>query len=313
MTNFVSPNVSVPDTSPDDPRIAHLLGRKVEDHEMPKVVILGFPSDEGVRRNGGRVGAAEGPDAIRQPLYRFGPDAENAERFGDVVERMQDLGNLALSGQVEQDQELLGEVLAPYVSENAIPIILGGGHETAYGHFLGYAKAEQDISILNWDAHADVRELKDGKAHSGSPLRQAILDPSKRCRNYTVASLLPYSVSQSHLQFIADHQGQYLLKESLSTQKIDELYRSYSSPMMTTFDLDAVDQTYAPGVSAPAVDGLSQDLWLYAAYKAGECSFVKSMDIVELNPTFDRDHQTARLAALTVWYFLKGLSERQQV
>ena len=53
---------------------------------------------------------------------------------------------------------------------------------------------------------------------------------------------------------------------------------------MASFDLDAVDQAYAPGVSAPAVNGLSADLWLHAAYRAGQCPHVKSMDIVELNP-----------------------------
>ena len=306
MTNFAPPKVPVPDTTPDDPRIAHLLGRKVADHETPNVVILGFPSDEGVRRNGGRIGAAQGPDAIRQALYRMTPDIENAEVFTGVLEHTKDLGNLELSGEVEQDQTRLAEVLAPYIAQGVIPIVLGGGHETAYGHFLGYAIANQDISILNWDAHADVRELKDGKAHSGSPFCQAILDPSQRCRSYTVAGLLPYSVSKAHLDFIVRHGGQYHMKHSLTKEYIDKIYASFSIPVMTTFDLDAVDQTYAPGVSAPAVNGLSPDLWLYAAYEAGKCPLVKSMDIVELNPTFDRDHQTARLAALTVWYFLKG-------
>ena len=310
--NFVPSNVPILDTSPDDPRIAHLLGRKVEDHETPKVVILGFPSDEGVGRNGGRVGAAQGPDAIRQVLYRMTSDIENLEAFTGVLEHTIDVGNLELSGEVEQDQTRLGEVLAPYISRGVIPIVLGGGHETAYGHFLGYAIAKQDISILNWDAHADVRELKDGKAHSGSPFRQAILDPSQRCRRYTVAGLLPYSVSKTHLDFIVRHGGQWHLKHSLSKGLIDEIYASFSTStvVMTTFDLDAVDQAYAPGVSAPAANGLSPDLWLHAAYSAGKYSFVKSMDVVELNPTFDRDHETARLAALTVWYFLKGLSER---
>jgi len=79
---------------------------------------------------------------------------------------------------------------------------------------------------------------------------------------------------------------------------------------MVSFDLDAVDQAFAPGVSAPAVNGLTPDLWLHATYRAGQCPSVKSLDLVELNPLFDHDHQTARLAALTLWYFLKGVSER---
>ncbi len=298
------------DTSADDPRLGHLLGRRVDDGTPPTAVLIGFPSDEGVRRNGGRSGAAAAPEAVRKALYKLTPDAENYSAFQDLIERTQDVGDLEISGEVEQDQESLGEVIAGYLSRHILPIIVGGGHETAFGHFLGYVKAQQDIAILNWDAHTDVRELKNGRAHSGSPFRQALEHPSHRCRQYTVAGLLPYSVAQAHLGFIADHQGRYFWKQSLSRERIDEIYGSFSGPVMATFDLDTVDQAQAPGVSAPAADGLGTDLWLYAAYLAGKCRHVTSVDLVEMNPHFDRDAQTARLAALTQWYFMKGLAER---
>jgi formiminoglutamase len=79
---------------------------------------------------------------------------------------------------------------------------------------------------------------------------------------------------------------------------------------MVTFDLDALDQSHAPGVSAPAAGGLSQDLWLHAAYWAGRSPTVTSIDVVELNPTVDVDDRTARLAALTVLEVLRGLTDR---
>ncbi len=310
MAILTPTQVTCPDTDSYDPRIGHLLGRNLTNQDMPTVVIIGFPSDEGVRRNGGRIGAAQGPDAVRQIFYRLTIDPEDEGAFHKVIEHTHDLGNLSISGQVEKDQECLGEILAPFLSEKVIPIIIGGGHETAYGHFLGYVNAQQEIAILNWDAHADVRELKQGQGHSGSPFRQALIHPSKTCRSYRVAGLLPYSVSKAHLNFIVDHGGGYHWKDSLSKEQIDEIYRLCDEPLMVSFDLDAVDQAFAPGVSAPAVNGLTPDLWLHAAYRAGQCPSVKSLDLVELNPRFDHDHHTARLAALTLWYFLKGVSER---
>jgi formiminoglutamase len=78
-----------------------------------------------------------------------------------------------------------------------------------------------------------------------------------------------------------------------------------------SFDLDAVSQAEAPGVSAPNPGGLSSDLWLKAAFEAGRSPAVTSADIVELNPRFDPDGQTARLAALTVWWLLRGRAERR--
>jgi formiminoglutamase len=80
---------------------------------------------------------------------------------------------------------------------------------------------------------------------------------------------------------------------------------------MVSFDLDAVSEAEAPGVSAPNAAGLSSDLWIEAAYQAGRSAAVSSVDIVELNPQVDRDGQTARLAAVTVWWLLCGRSERR--
>ena len=65
--------------------------------------------------------------------------------------------------------------------------------------------------------------------------------------------------------------------------------------MMSLFDIDAVDQAQAPGVSAPATGGLYAALWLEAAYQAGRSPRVTSCDLVELCPPHDRDGQTARV------------------
>jgi formiminoglutamase len=302
--------VPVPDTSPDDPRLGHLLGTATTP-DTARVVIVGFPVDEGVRRNGGRVGAAQAPTAIRQALYRLTPDAENHAAFVELLRHTSDLGDLAPTGDLETDQDALGEVLAPHLERGAVPIILGGGHETAYGHFLGYARRDARVGILNWDAHPDVRPLKDGRGHSGSPFRQALEHPSKTCAGYTVAGLSPPSVAKAHLDYLAGRGGSAHFNTGISFHAIEQLYAGCENATLATFDLDAVDQSAAPGVSAPTVAGLSVHVWLYAAYKAGQCSTVGSMDVVELCPPHDLDGRTARLAARAVWEFLRGLTERE--
>jgi len=79
---------------------------------------------------------------------------------------------------------------------------------------------------------------------------------------------------------------------------------------MVTFDLDALDQAFAPGVSAPAARGLSPGAWLAAAHRAGRTPAVASADICELCPAHDEGGRTARLAALTAWEVLRGLAAR---
>jgi len=311
MPNFTTPDVTSPATAPDDPRLGQLLGTGLSAGATPRVVLVGFPSDEGVHRNGGRVGAAGAPDDIRRMLYRLTPDAERFEEFVDLVEHTRDLGNLVLSDDVERDQERLAEALDPLLLGGSFVIVLGGGHETSFGHFQAYALGGQRVGILNWDAHPDVRELKDGLGHAGSPFRQAILDPSGSCRQFVAAGLLPHVVARSHLEFIAAHGGRFVWRRDLSPARIDEIYGSLTGPSFVSFDLDAVEQAAAPGASSPSVGGITADLWLYAAYRAGRTRAVTSCDVVEMNPVYDRDSAAARLAAATVWQVLKGVAERE--
>ncbi len=306
MTNLQPTSVTPPDTGPDDRRIGHLLQAEPAG-DGPWAALIGFPCDVGVARNNGRPGAADGPEALRRWLYKFTPDAR-VEGMAALLERSRDLGDLALSGDLDADQALLGRVVADVLRDGGRPVVLGGGHETAFGHFLGYVEAGLDVSISNVDAHADVRELKDGLGHSGSPFRQALAHESGRCRDYRVAGLQPQAVSRAHMVFLEEHKCRYWFRDETAESVLDDLYPR-NGDRYATFCLDAVDAAFAPGVSAPAADGLEPGSWLAAAERAGANPAVRSFDVVELNPRFDVDDRTARLAALTVWRFLRGLGK----
>lgn len=315
MPELRPPDYAPPATAADDPRVGHLLGRALgggagRGTTRPWVVIVGFPSDEGVRRNGGRPGAAEAPPQIRRALGRMTPDARCHERMAALLERTLDLGDLVASGDLERDQEALADVLAPWLRAGAFAVVLGGGHETAYGHFLAYARIARPVTILNWDAHADVRPAVDGRGHSGSPFRQALEHPSGLCRGYGVAGLQPQALAQAHLAYLRARGCRPVWRARVTPERVASFYEGPATPTMVSFDLDAVDQAYAPGVSAPSTGGFDVELWREAAYRAGRCPTVTSCDVVELNPSLDRDAQTARLAAVTVWEVLRGVAER---
>jgi formiminoglutamase len=270
------------------------------------VSLVGFAVDQGVARNGGRLGASAGPAAIRERLWRMCPDATSHAAFVRLLERTRDLGDVAASGDLEADQATLGEVVAQELARGAFVIVLGGGHETTYGHFLGYAARQRAVSIHNIDAHADVRPLRAGLGHSGSPFRQVLEHPSSLCARYRVEGLSPSAVAEAHLTYLSERAASFGFRRSFDAESLYDT----SGDTLATFCLDAVDQAFAPGVSAPSTDGLSVAEWLRAAYRAGACPQVTSADVVELNPTFDRDGQTARLAARTVWEILRGLAGR---
>jgi formiminoglutamase len=298
-------------TASDDPRLEHWLraaGSRAEPRTRTRVSLIGFAVDQGVTRNGGRAGASAGPAAIRERLLRMCPDAENRAAFVRVLEETRDLGDVQASGDLEADQRALGELVAQELGRGAFVIVLGGGHETTYGHFLGYAAQRRAVAIENIDAHPDVRPLRAGLGHSGSPFRQALEHPSRLCQRYRVEGLQPSAVAGAHLRYLEQRGARFAFRRSFDAER---LYDG-ADDTLATFCLDAVDQAFAPGVSAPSTEGLFPAEWLRAAYRAGACPQVTSADVVELNPSYDRDGQTARLAARTVWELLRGLAARTQ-
>jgi formiminoglutamase len=303
---------------PDDPRLWEVIEFWNGDPAAlrpGRCVIVGFPQDEGVRRNGGRPGAAEAPQAIRAALWRFVPtDLNLGEDFSLSRNPPLDIGDIRIHGTLEDSQEALGQVVAKILQANAVPVILGGGHETAYGHFLGYVYANRKVGVINFDAHLDVRPLIDGHGHSGSPFRQMMEHPTHPLpgKRYVCLGVQPQATAAAHLRYVLDRgsfietaikMGGFQKQEELLKQQL-ERFRKARRSVLFSIDADVVHEHDVPGVSAPNPAGLSGHDVLSAACLAGACPYVTSFDLVEINPRFDRDGQSARWAALAIWYFM---------
>jgi formiminoglutamase len=276
------------------------------------VVLVGFPMEEGVRRNGGRPGASLAPRVIRQALYRL--SAHDPEAGRPLAPwRLLDLGDLVLEpAGLEEAQAVLGQLVAALFRRRAIPVILGGGHETAFGHFLGHAECHRSPLILNVDAHLDVRERFGGLGHSGSPFRQALESPLPP-RGYAVTGLEPAANSPGHAEW-ARARGASLrwLHEvaDLPDAGVEGLLAGGEGPVMATIDIDAFHAGAAPGCSAPSPAGLTARQAVTLARVLGASPRVLSLDLVEVSPPLDLDGRTARLAALILWNFLATIARR---
>jgi formiminoglutamase len=306
----------------DDPRLGECVTfwrAGTPELRAGRPILVGFPQDEGVRRNGGRIGAADAPAAIRHWLYRLTP--RNAVQDADLTALdLLDLGNVRCGSDLEESQQALAEVIAAILTAAAVPIILGGGHETAYGHYLGYVGAGRQIAILNVDAHLDVRPLIEGRGHSGSPFRQALEHPNQPLpgERFVVLGAQPQSVSRDH-QLYVQNKGGIIHWAEKTRDRIETVFREECQRLATnwgsvyvTLDSDVACQADVPGVSAPNPLGLSGQAVAACAAAAGACPAVCSFDVVEINPSLDRDGQSVRWAAAVVWHFLSGLSKRRE-
>ncbi len=305
----------------DDPRLGEVAGFRqgiVPKLRPGQAALLGFPTDEGVRRNHGRPGAAEAPREVRRWLYRLPP--WDFEKDTDLARLPPlDLGDVRTAGDLEADQTTLGEVIAAVLAAEAVPVVLGGGHETAYGHFLGYVFNGGAPCVLNLDAHLDVRPcLADGRGHSGSPFRQALEHPTHPLPGswYACYGVQPHAVSRTHWEY-ARAKGCLVRSCELVRGRlgewVEDICRSWESQRWRVYlslDADVVHAAEVPGVSAPNVQGFSGGEVLASVRLAGRLPMVSSFDLVEINPRFDVDGRSARWAALAVWHFLMGLAER---
>lgn len=276
------------------------------------IALLGYCCDEGVKRNMGRPGAADGPDSIREALARL---ANHLPASCEVW----DAGNIScLDGDMEAAQQAVGEKVAQLREQGIFPLLLGGGHDLSYGHFHGLKSAKKEpgrIGIVNFDAHFDLRSLQ-GKGNSGTPFFQ-LAKEHKAMEDqfyYFCLGVREDANDASLFKTAADHKVQFILKTdfTMSRQRqVQEELLEFSGlvdSLYITIDLDGFSSAYAPGVSAPSPMGFEPEIVLESLKTLLQTGKVISMDVVELNPEFDRDQQTAKLAASLIHSIIHRLA-----
>jgi formiminoglutamase len=267
--------------------------------EQKPYALLGFACDLGVKRNYGRTGARLAPDAIRKCLSRITiPQIKSCYDCGNII--VDDNDSLL------SRQKFLAQQVSKIVKAGIRPIVLGGGHETAYGHYLGLLDAiHEDIAILNFDAHFDLREIPpDNEGNSGTPFRQIhnICMEQGRKFDYYCVGIQPLGNVNSLYEFAKQTNTTYLEAEVVNEQpqQVQELVKTILTRhkhVYLTICLDAFHYSYAPGVSAPQALGISPQVVINALKLLVKSNQVVSYDVVELNPNLDIDNHTARLAA----------------
>ena len=128
---------------------------------------------------------------------------------------------------------------------------------------------------------------------------------------YLCIGMQPQANNAAAVAFMSEHGCSWIPIDDVCDKsiedRIDALVEKCSKTdahLLLTVDLDGIRQSDAPGVSAPSPLGMSAtDLmsWLRTVLGRG----VASMDISECNPRFDRDDQTARLAALIAYQMIE--------
>ena len=295
---------------------------------------IGFCSEQGVQRNKGRVGTALAPDLIRRQMANLPCTFKQAVEIYDAGDILcQDIS-------MEEGQAELAEAVRRILSLNLFPIVLGGGHETTFGHYCGQlAYAEQklagpargasgadreaqgagpdnagparkkpDLAVVNFDAHFDMRPYERGSS-SGSMFRQIADICREKGMKY---GYLPLGI-QKHSNTVslfrqAEQMGvNYVLARDLQYGSMASVYEKLDTFMYEhetayiTICTDVFSSAFAPGVSAPQALGLDPERVLPVIKHILRTRKIRGFDICEISPRFDQDNTTASLGAVLIF------------
>ena len=275
----------------------------INDYVPGEIILLGCPQDEGVRRNGGRVGAAAAPDAIRNWLYRLVAPA-GVSLF--------DLGNTLIESSLEETHTLQQEIVRQVIADGKTLISLGGGNDLSYPDCAGLAQEYAQLIAFNVDAHLDVRENQ--FVNSGTPYRMLLKEGHILPENFYEMGYQPFAVAESHLRYLRDKGAMTHSLYSLRERGLLNVFRSILEEksgyrIFWGIDLDSVHLADAPGVSAPNVLGLTADELCQITELAGSKPRTQLIEFTEVNPTYDIDGRTCRLTAVAIWHFLNARTQ----
>ena len=253
-----------------------------------RIDLIGVPVDE---NSSYLRGAAIGPSAIAEALRC---DSANfwTETGFDLEPVLRWQGDLSLpDGPPEQVMKAVERAAQEAGESGDTPIFLGGDHSVTYPLARGLRRSVGGFAILHFDAHPDCYESFDDNRFSHASPFARIMEEGLCTRLVSVG-----------IRTATGHQREQ--RERFGIQWLEMKDRakwprlSFDTPVYVSLDLDVLDPAFAPGVSHHEPGGMSTREVL-DVIQAIE-SDVIGADVVELNPSRDRDKVTAMTAAKLV-------------
>lgn len=277
------------------------------------IVLLGFACDEGVRRNKGRTGAAEGPAALRKAIANF------PVHFGEQTVLLDAGSILCVDGELENAQQVLSEAVKAILTAGYLPLLLGGGHEITYGHASGLRRfaGKQKVGFINFDAHFDIRVPEEAGPSSGTGFWQLSQDCKQAGTpfNYLALGIQKNGNTRQLFNIAGEADATYVSADAFHLQDKDTLFAAIQhflgqvDKVYLTTCLDVFAAPFAPGVSATAYNGIMPGgLFLQCYRRILQSGKVAATDIAELNPSLDIDNRTAKLAASLIFEIVMAYS-----
>ena len=290
---------------------------------MKKISVIGMPMDLGQLRRGVDMG----PSAIRYAgvIERLENRGFDVTDLGDIpigrdkLETDPETGVRNLEAVVKASEQLMNKI-EEVKAEGSFPLILGGDHSIAIGTLAGVAKHHNKLGVIWFDAHGDLNTPEtspSGNIH-GMPLAASLglgqeqlvklggYDPKIRPEQVVIIGARSLDsgekelIKKLNMKVYTMHEIDCLGMSRVMEETIDYFKKQEVDGVHLSFDLDALDTLYAPGVGTPVAGGVTYREAHLAMELLAETDMVTSAEFVEVNPILDERNKTGELAVALI-------------
>lgn len=258
-------------------------------YEEASVVLVGVPMDSTCSF---RPGTRFGPQKIRE--VSIGIEEYSIYRDRNLLDfKYFDCGDLDLPfGNVEKSLMLIEKSAQEILNDGKFPIFIGGEHLISVPIIKQvHQKYGDDLVVIQFDAHADLREGYLGCENSHASAVRRLIDflPGKNIYQFGIRS-----GTREEFEFARQNTNIYLFDVMAPLKQVVELFGN--RPIYITLDIDVVDPAFANGTGTPEPGGISSRELIEAINLLCPMNIV-GFDIVEVSPPYDDSDRTALLAA----------------
>jgi len=272
------------------------LGEPFSNYEKARFAVIPVPYE---RTTSYGKGTAKGPPAILEAskymeLYDEELSCNTAESGIATLEP------LLVDDEPEVLAEKLRELCVRVLRDNKFPIVLGGEHSISLGLLLALKDHYQDICVLQFDAHADLRDEYYGSKYSHACVM-------RRIREHAPAVQVGIrSFSDDELDIVTkERESIFLSAEMRRSDRTGDIVSRLGKNVFISFDVDVFDPSIMPSTGTPEPGGMSWYDALDIIRAVSETRNIVGFDAVELSPipqTTAPDYMVARLVYRLMGY-----------
>ncbi len=272
-----------------------------DDYQESRAVILGAPMDQTVSF---RSGTRSGPRQIRsvsEVLEEYSPRLDR-----DLAEfAYTDLGDiLIVPGKLEENLERIEKSVDKVLRDGKLLIMLGGEHLVTLPAVKCAASLHSELSVIHFDAHADLREQYLGMSLSHATVMRRISELIGSDK------LFQFGIRSGTREEFAFARSCTNIYPNINTDDIRRVAQGLNGrPVYISLDIDVLDPAYAPGTGTPEPGGCNPEQ-LFSALEALSGLNVVGFDLVEVCPPYDQSDRTAIMAAKLVREAILLFSDR---